>query len=69
MIKVAILLKQVDWFGDGGSAEKFSFADDTKMNLKLGSEGKPSTAEITLVNPIYQTLSTHTVIDCDHIKL
>ena len=49
---MAYLLKQVNWYGEGGSAPIETFTDDVKMNIRLGSDGTPSTAEITLVNPL-----------------
>ena len=49
---MSYLLQRIDWYGDGGSANPESFSDITKVNIKLGSDGTPSTAEITLVNPL-----------------
>lgn len=47
---MAYLLKQVDWYQDGELVD--SFKDIVKMNLKLSSDGKPTSAEITLVNSL-----------------
>lgn len=58
-----ILLSQINWYGQGGSAVAETFEDVQGITIRRTSEASASTAEITLANPIYKTLSDTTLIN------